>query len=63
MIFYRCPQCGKKGVNLRARDNGEDHYGCRYCTWSAYARGNEQVDFRHRADLAAANPDVEWLVV
>lgn len=54
---FVCPECGKKGVTLRLRANGEDHYGCRYCEWEAFSVGNATVDVEGRAALAAANPD------
>jgi DNA-directed RNA polymerase subunit RPC12/RpoP len=63
MTFYHCPHCGKKGVTLRPRANGKDHYACRYCDWFVFTRGNQQGDFRERAAFVEANPGVEWLVV
>lgn len=53
-----CPECTKRGVTLRERNNGEDHYGCRYCGWSAYTAVDFESDAQGRNKLAEANPDV-----
>ena len=57
--YFKCPDCGKRGVTLRIRRNGEDHMGCRYCKWFAYTYGGAKVDVDNIARLDAANPEVE----
>ena len=34
--FSYCPDCGKKGVQLRLRSASEDHLGCKYCDWYTF---------------------------
>lgn len=52
-----CPDCGKKGVTLRLRPHGEDHYGCRYCDWYFFADVPDQVDREQRERFWQVNPD------
>ncbi|MBB2988501.1 hypothetical protein [Terracoccus luteus] len=51
--LMRCPSCDKRGVNLRLRR--EDHWGCRYCGWSAFTSGADTVDVEGRIPLRARN--------
>lgn len=52
-VFLHCPRCGKKGVNLRLRE--DDYYGCRYCQWYCRVTGDDTFDVRARETLRAAN--------
>lgn len=54
--YMRCPGCKKKGVTLRLRNNGEDHYGCRYCDWFAFTSEEYRSDVERRRLLYAINP-------
>lgn len=58
MPYLLCPDCGKKGVTLRLRRNGEDHYGCRYCPWYAFTLDDFESDRINLARLAELNPGV-----
>ncbi len=46
-----CPGCRKRGVSLRMDRGPDDVYCCRYCEWSAYASGSDDIDVIERAKL------------
>lgn len=48
-----CPECGKNGVNQRLAQ--EDHWACRYCTFSAFCGGADTIDLEARIALRARN--------
>lgn len=53
--YMVCPDCGKRGVSHRLAS--EDHYGCRYCLWSAFSDGHDREDVVRRRALRLLNPD------
>jgi len=55
-VLMRCPDCEKRGVTLRLRPHGEDHYGCRYCGWYAFTDSTSRSDRSGRSWLRAINP-------
>jgi hypothetical protein len=55
--YYRCPDCEKRGVTLRLRVRGEDHYGCRYCDWFAYTLSDSRLDIEQLRRLQEVNPN------
>ena len=56
--LWRCPDCGKRGVDWNRRKNGGDSYLCRYCKWDALTGvGRASEDDQRIEQLAALNPD------
>ena len=57
--YTRCPTCGRKGVYLRLRPNGEDHYRCRYsrlgCEFWFYTDGHYEDDRENEARWRVTN--------
>ena len=56
ITLMECPNCNKHGVSIRMRNNGEDHFGCRYCDWFAYCDGFYIEDVMNRQLLRRLNP-------
>lgn len=52
-----CPGCARKGVTFRfARISAEDNWTCRYCGWTCFDGGHDEIDVDRRVELAAMNP-------
>jgi hypothetical protein len=51
--FFYCPECGKKGVSFRLRN--EDCWVCRYCQWAIFDDDHDRLDRIGMTLLAEAN--------
>lgn len=55
--FLVCPDCKKKGVQLKLAPRGEDGYHCHFCQFWAYTMGTYPSDVDGMSRLKKANPE------
>jgi hypothetical protein len=55
--YFKCPDCGKRGVSYAMRPRQEDNYWCRYCPWYYFTLSNSQIDTKEEERFKEVNQD------